>query len=85
MPLLAGCETDEDFWRPYHALVGDQHPHHALRTTTTQTAADDARCRTAAAQREADARANGYSIELADQIYRGALLDCLAWVTAHPE
>ena len=43
----------------------------------------DAHCKAVAHQRSADARANGYSFNMADVVYNGAYKDCVAWDTQH--
>ena len=43
----------------------------------------DEHCKAVAHQRAADARANGYSFDMADEIYDGTFKDCLAWDTQH--
>lgn len=40
-------------------------------------------CKAVAHQRAADARANGYSFEMADTIYDGTFKDCVTWDTQH--
>jgi hypothetical protein len=43
----------------------------------------NAHCKAVAHQRAADARANGYTFDMADVIYDGTYKDCLAWDTRH--
>ena len=43
----------------------------------------DEHCKAVAHQRAADARANGYSFNMADAIYDGTYQDCVAWDTQH--
>ena len=45
----------------------------------------DTHCRAVAHQREADARANGFSFEMSDLVYEGTYKDCVAWQTQHRE
>jgi hypothetical protein len=43
----------------------------------------DAHCKAVARQRAADARANGYSFNMADVVYDGTYKDCVVWDTLH--
>jgi hypothetical protein len=43
----------------------------------------DEHCKAVAHQRAADARANGYSFNMADAVYDGTYKDCVIWDTQH--
>jgi len=43
----------------------------------------DAHCKAVAHQRAADARANGYSFDMADAVYNGTYKDCVTWDRQH--
>jgi hypothetical protein len=43
----------------------------------------DVHCKAVAHQRAADARANGYTFDMADVIYAGTYKDCVAWDSQH--
>ena len=45
--------------------------------------AADPHCEAVAHQRSTDARANGYSFEMAQTIYDGTYRDCIAWDSQH--
>lgn len=82
--VLAGCETDEDFWRPYHYVMNEVRPAPARAALAQRNANPiDAHCRAVARQRAADAGANGYSLEMENTIYAGTYKDCVSWDTAH--
>ena len=58
-----------------------------LATPVTEMAAVatpyDEHCKAVARQRAADARANGYSFDMADTVYDGTYKDCVAWDSQH--
>jgi hypothetical protein len=84
--LLAGCETDEDFWRPYHYLAGDERAGAEQNARATKTSRSyDTKCVAVARQRALDARENGYDIDMENTIYQGTYKDCVAWDSRHPQ
>lgn len=79
--LLAGCQTDDDFWRPSHYFANEQHESTAAQAQPVDQI--DSHCQAVARQRAADARANGYSLDMEKTIYDGTYQDCMAWDTSH--
>ena len=88
--MLGGCETDEDFWQPYHDVVGSAQDvvgtawPFGQAVASAPTRYDDARCASVAEQRSADADANGYDDETQDVVYSGTYADCVEWSRQHP-
>lgn len=78
--LLAGCETDDDSWRPSHYIANEERGP-AAQPQTVDTI--DLHCQGVARQRAADARANGYSLDMEKTIYDGTYKDCVAWDASH--
>jgi hypothetical protein len=97
--LLAGCET-ESGWIP-HAEKPDSPPppsaasvetaplqappQRSAASAETTSPEQVARCHSVARQRAADARANGFSLEMEHAIFEGTLKDCLSWDAEHGE
>ena len=52
-------------------------------TAATEPPPVDAHCQAVAHQRSTDARANGYTFEMAQTIYDGTYRDCIAWDSQH--
>lgn len=83
--LLAGCESDEEFWRPYHYVTD----HYLTSSAVPDEGGDPSRappnahCVAVAQQRARDATANGYDNDIVAAIYRGSYRDCAAWDAQH--
>jgi hypothetical protein len=71
---VAGCETDADFWRPYHWAMAE-----TGTRQQTPAAAANSHCAAVAGQRAEDARANRLTGDEVAAIYRGTYADCVAW------
>jgi hypothetical protein len=83
--LLAGCETDEDFWQPYHYVMGDSHTEAKTETDPPAAPARDPDCDAVAKQREADASTFGYDDNTLLAIFDSAYRDCVAWSSPNPQ
>jgi hypothetical protein len=83
--LLAGCESDDDFWQQTQSTVSDAWPFGSQDATATAAAATpvNARCAAVAYARKADARANGFDDEMVDQVYQRTYAECFAWERDH--
>jgi hypothetical protein len=82
--LLAGCESDEDFWAPARTVVDTGWPFGASDTTTTAAATPvNERCPGVAYQRKADAKANGFDDDMQDEVYNRTYAECAGWDRDH--
>jgi hypothetical protein len=80
--LLAGCDTEG--WVPGVDSNGaGQTAAPETSSSETSGAPVNAHCDQVARQRAADARANGYTLEMEDTIYQGTYRDCVAWDSRH--
>lgn len=79
--MLAGCETDYDSWRPSHSAANEQREPIAAQAQPAENV--DSHCQAVARQRAADARANGYRLDMETTIYDGTYKDCVAWDSSH--
>jgi hypothetical protein len=97
--MLGGCESDEDFWQPYHVAAGGAHdvmggardvlgnawPFGGAPPYDAANAQyANAFCASVADQRVADASANGYDDDMQDIVHAGTYADCMEWNKAHP-
>jgi len=79
--FLFGCETDDEYWPPFHDSAGNSPAQ--SEASSPATPPYDAHCHAVAHQRAADARANGYSIEMEETVYQGTYKDCMSWESQH--
>jgi len=75
LSLLTGCTTNAD--DQSLSAMSEQAAGHYISP-------DDSYCRDVARQRAADARANGYSLELETSIFQGTYRDCITRAAQHP-
>lgn len=80
--LLAGCQTDEDFMRPFHAVFGSGPPPKFTPEATSQSPFD-ARCRELAQERADDARFRNYDAAVQNTVFQGTYKDCIAFDEQH--
>ena len=76
--VLSGCGTYADSWGgPYSYLTDSGQTHSESRSPA------NAHCEAVARQRSLDAKANDYSIELEDKIYKLTYQECVHWDAEH--
>ena len=82
--LLAGCESDDDFWAPTRSIVDSAWPSETSDTTTAAaTAPPNERCMAVAYARKADAKANGFDDVMLDEVYNRTYAECATWDRDH--
>jgi len=80
--FLSGCETDEDFWRPYDYVVSKADAEFGLARRDRKTYGDE-QCAKIAQQRADDAATYGEDDDTVRAIYADAYANCADWKRRH--